>query len=184
MKDFRSDGIISATRPLKIESALSAVNGSQDACNISTEDLTYYSEVFAMFDTDQSGAIDLKELQEAVSSIGMTTSEAGLKTMMQSVTGSDKSEVSLNEFLKMVTIIKNQGGKDNEMYLQEAFDALDVDNNGFISASDLFKVLEDIEESLPADQIYEMLAYGDDDFDGKVLFGKLKKRLDLMIFAK
>jgi calmodulin len=143
---------------------------STDAINLSAEDQVYYSEVFEMFDTDQSGAIDLKELQEAVASIGLNPSESELKTMMASVSGSEKNDVSLKEFLKMVVIMKNQKGEANELSLQELFEAMDVDKNGYISASDVFKVLENIEETLPADQIYEMIAYGDDDFDGKVLF--------------
>jgi calcium-binding protein CML len=141
-----------------------------EVISMSAEDQSYFTEVFEMFDTDQSGAIDLKELQEAVVSTGMNPSETELRIMMASVTGSDKNEVSLTEFLKMVVIIKNQGGKDHELSLQEAFQVMDVDNNGYISASDMFKVLENINQTLPADQIYEMLAYGDDDFDGKVIF--------------
>ena len=60
---------------------------SQDALSASTQHLSaedhfYYSEVFSMFDTDKSGAIDLQELQEAVASIGIESSEAELKIMV------------------------------------------------------------------------------------------------------
>jgi Ca2+-binding EF-hand superfamily protein len=155
-----------------------------DAINLSAEDHSYYSEVFEMFDTDQSGAIDLKELQEAVASTGLNPTESELKVMMASVSGSEKNEVSLQEFLKMVVIMKNQEGRANELSLHELFEAMDVDKNGYISASDMFKVLENIEETLPADQIYEMIAYGDEDFDGKVLFIFYKIRSTLMILLK
>ena len=49
-------------------------------------------------------------------------------------------------------------------------------------ANENLKFLENIEETLPADQIYEMIAYGDDDFDGKVLFifKKLGVNIDLL----
>lgn len=157
-------------KPINVMESPNPIQSYNDSTNLSSEDHAYYTEVFEMFDTDQSGAIDLKELQEAVSSTGMNATESELKIMMASVTGGEKSEVSLKEFLKMVVIIKNQGGKANELSLQEAFEAMDIDQNGFISASDLFKVLENIDETLPTEQIYEMLSYGDDDFDGKVYY--------------
>ena len=94
---------------------------------------------------------------------------------MASVNGGEKSEVSLEEFLKMVVIIKNQGSKSTELSLREAFESMDIDMNGFISASDLFKVLENIGDDTPTDQVYEMLSYADDDFDGKVKFKRFIK---------
>jgi Ca2+-binding EF-hand superfamily protein len=133
------------------------------------EEFTYYSEVFGIFDKDGSGAIDLIELQEAFGSMNMEMSESDLKVMIAGIAG-HKEEVELPEFLKMVSIIKARTVKSNQLDLKEAFAAMDVDGNGFISASDLFKVLENIGESLPSDQIYEMLTYGDDDMDGKVGF--------------
>jgi Ca2+-binding EF-hand superfamily protein len=49
----------------------------------------------------------------------------------------------------MVVIIKNQAPKkENHLDLEEAFAVMDVDGNGYISASDLFKVMENIGERL------------------------------------
>jgi calmodulin len=136
---------------------------------LSREEVEYYSEVFNMFDKDGSGAIDLQELAEAMESTGISPSESELRTMISGVAG-DKEEVSLDQFLRMVSIIKAQNIKETQMDMREAFDAMDVDKNGYISASDLFKVCDNVGERLPADMIYEMLQFGDDDLDGKVGF--------------
>jgi Ca2+-binding EF-hand superfamily protein len=141
---------------------------------LSPEDTIYYAEVFKMFDSDKSGEIDLNELQEAVRSTGMEPTENELKMMITTVTGSqDKQTVSLQEFLKMVSIIKAQGAAHtgnmtSQLNLEEAFRAMDTDENGFITASDLFRVLDNLGERLPADQLYEMLSFADADLDGKV----------------
>lgn len=142
-------------------------SASSDA--LTQDEYTYYSEVFGIFDKDGSGAIDLNELHEAFQSMNMEMSEAELKVMIAGIAG-DKEEVELPEFLRMVAIIKARTVKSNQLDLREAFAAMDVDGNGFISASDVFKALENIGEHIPSDQIYEMLTYGDDDMDGKVGF--------------
>lgn len=166
----RQDSRLSRTSSVVQKSTNEASNLASQIDGLTNEDTSYYSEVFYMFDSDKSGAIDMKELSAAVRSTGMEPSDAQLRVMMAGVSGTDKEEVSLQEFLRMVAIIKTQNTshKEKQLELEEAFGFMDLDGNGVITASDMFKVLENIGERIPADQIYEMLEYGDTDFDGKV----------------
>lgn len=55
-------------------------------------------DAFAVFDTDNSGAIDRKELKRLMKKLGQALSEAELDAMMSEVDENGDGEISFEEF--------------------------------------------------------------------------------------
>jgi len=60
-------------------------------------------DAFAVFDTDNSGAIDRKELKRLMKKLGQNLSEAELDAMMDEVDINGDGEISFEEFKELMS---------------------------------------------------------------------------------
>ena len=82
-------------------------------------------------------------------------------------------EIDFPEFLNMMA----KKTKEDPEEIKEAFEVFDKDRDGFISASELQKVLESIGEKLSGEEIDEMMKEIDTDGDGKINFKDFTKMM-------
>merc|ERR1712222_104736 len=69
---------------------------------ISMEDVKQIKEAFDLFDGDKSGQVDVAELKEALSNIGLTTESATLNNIMDSLDADHSGEVDFDEFFNLL----------------------------------------------------------------------------------
>merc|ERR1711865_130415 len=99
-------------------------------------------EVFGLFDADQSGAIDCRELKGAMRALGF--------------------EVKNDELKKMVSDIDTDGNGSIE------FKVFDDDSTNKISFRNLARVAEELGESVDDEELQDMINQSDKDGDGEI----------------
>ncbi|KAI9095597.1 calmodulin-beta, partial [Phlyctochytrium arcticum] len=131
---------------------------------------------FNIFDRDHSGAIDIEELGAVMLSIGLSPTQDELLSMIDKVDADSTGTVEFDEFLQMSHEWMIQGRLDTTDQLWEAFELLDLDQNGFISLSDLKRVIDSLKakgegvDNMADEDIQDMIKEFDLDGDGKVGF--------------
>ena len=59
---------------------------------------------------------------------------------------------------------------DTEDEMKKAFTLFDLDGDGFISPSELRAVMQNVDERIPDEEVYEMIRIADLDGDGQVSY--------------
>lgn len=110
------------------------------------------SEDFKMFDLNGDGKISRVELGTVLRSLGESWTDADVEQMIQDADANGDGEIDLQEFITLnadtagteTASVSSQLGDQQscvEEALQSAFDVFDSDKDGFISASELHRVL-------------------------------------------
>merc|ERR1712205_193461 len=112
--------------------------------SLTDEQVEEVREVFGLFDADQSGAIDCRELKGAMRALGF--------------------EVKNEELIKMVSDIDTDGNGTVE------FKEFDDDSTNKISFRNLARVAEELGESVDDEELQDMINQSDKDGDGEINF--------------
>lgn len=123
-------------------------------------------EAFELFDTDNSGTIDAKELNVAMRALGIEMTEEEIKKMIADVDKNGTGVIDFDEFEHMMTA--KIGERDARDELMKAFRIIDEDKNGKISDVDIMRVTKDLGETFTLDEIREMINEADRNGDGEV----------------
>lgn len=102
----------------------------------SSTEIGILRKVFQQYDTKKTGDLCYSEFVAALSSTGYT--EEQLKPIFEAVDIDGSGAIRYTEFL--AATMEMQGAIREEL-LAEAFDRLDSDDSGFISAENLFEIL-------------------------------------------
>jgi len=151
-------------------------NTSQDnlASNFSPEEISRLFKRFQKLDTDQSGTVSLTELMDLPE-----LKKNPLTERIMEVFDADRSgEVDFTEFISGMAQFSTQA--DIEAKLRFAFRIYDFDNDGYISNSDLFQVLQVmVGKNLKDTQLQQLVDRTmnsvDGDKDGVVSFKEFSK---------
>lgn len=123
-------------------------------------------EAFELFDTDNSGTIDAKELNVAMRALGFEMTEEQINQMIADVDKDGSGAIDFDEFVYMMTA--KIGERDSKQELTKAFQIIDQDKNGKISVSDIKNIAKELGEHFTDDEIHEMVEEADRDHDGEV----------------
>jgi Ca2+-binding EF-hand superfamily protein len=115
----------------------------------STEEIGILRKLFQQYDTRFDGSISYNEFCGAMSEFGH--SEDDLRSMFEAVDLDGSGRIRYTEFL--AATIEAQGAISEER-LAEAFDRLDSDDSGYISAENLAEILG---KDFPKDEINEII---------------------------
>lgn len=138
-------------------------------------ELTELKDIFAMFDKDNSGSIDIKELDAMVSSLGIAATPEDLHDMIQEADLDGSGTIEFSEF-KLLIGPHFQKEKPPEDYV-EAFKFFDKDGDGFISRTELRHIMNTVDVSLAEADIEEMIKEADANGDGKIDFDEFIKMM-------
>merc|ERR1711927_132862 len=125
---------------------------------LSEEQLDEIREAFNLFDGDQSGAIDVRELKAAMRALGFEVKNEELKKMVSDVDNDGNGTIEFAEFLEMMT------GKMGE----KVFKLFDDDNTNKISFRNLARVAEELGENIDDGELQDMINQADRDGDGEI----------------
>merc|ERR1711890_201975 len=112
---------------------------------LSEEQMDEIREAFNLFDGDQSGAIDVRELKAAMRALGFEVKNEELKKMVSDIDGDGNGTIEFGEFLTMMT--GKMGEKDSREDIEKVFKLFDDDNTNKISFRNLARVAEELGEN-------------------------------------
>merc|ERR1711957_783275 len=105
---------------------------------LTEEQIEEIREAFNLFDADNSGAIDVRELKAAMRALGF--------------------EVKKEELKKMISDID----------IEKVFKLFDDDNTGKISLRNLRRVAQELGENIDEEELQDMINQADRDGDGEI----------------
>merc|ERR1712025_1313478 len=124
---------------------------------LSEEQLDEIREAFNLFDGDQSGAIDVRELKAAMRALGFEVKNEELKKMVSDIDNDGNGTIEFGEFLQMMT--GKMGEKDTREDIEKVFKLFDDDNTNKISFRNPARVAEELQD---------MINQADRDGDGEI----------------
>ena len=101
------------------EEDLEAVDALKTVLDISTVEVYKYYQTFRQFDRDGSGELDISELKQVFSTLGVKVHDESIKLLMASIDEDESGEVDFKEFLQMMVSQKQKLDQDEE--LEEAY---------------------------------------------------------------
>merc|ERR1712146_240550 len=127
---------------------------------LSEEQIEEIREAFNLFDADNSGAIDVRELKAAMRALGFEVKKEELKKMISDIDNGNGS-IEFQEFLEMMT--GKMGEKDTREDIEKVFKLFDDDNTGKISLRNLRRVAQELGENIDEEELQDMINQADRD---------------------
>merc|ERR1739847_158465 len=124
---------------------MSRRGGKKKAGQLSEEQLDEIREAFSLFDSDASGAIDVRELKAAMRALGFEVKNEELKKMVSDVDNDGNGTIEFVEFLGMMT--GKMGEKDSrenidDEELQDMINQADRDGDGEINIDEFYRIMK------------------------------------------
>merc|ERR1712046_187107 len=135
---------------------------------LTEEQMEEIREAFGLFDSDASGAIDVRELKAAMRALGFEVKNEELKKMVTDIDNDGNGTVEFVEFLSMMT--GKMGEKDtrediekvfklfDDEELQDMINQADRDGDGAINVDEFYRIMKkkgNFLEDLSSDDDFE-----------------------------
>lgn len=134
--------------------------------DITDEQRQEIKEAFDLFDTDQSGFIDGKELKVAMRALGFEPRKEEVQKMIAEVDIDGSGQIHYEDFVKLMTVkIMN---RDPQEEILKAFRLFASDNPNGITFKDLKRVSRELGEKMSDEELQEMIDEADRNGDGVV----------------
>jgi centrin-1 len=148
--------------------------------NLTEEQLLEVKEAFNVFDSEQSGGLDARELKAALQALNVKITKDEIRLIYSEFGKDIREKITQEEFFEIVTPrLPDRHTKD---YIKMIFKYFDLDNNDKISIRNLKKIAQEIGENLSDEELKEILEEADRDNDGYIGFDDfyriMKKRGD------
>lgn len=121
---------------------------------------------FDLFDADQGGSVDTKELKAAMTSLGFESKNGSIFQMICELDSDGNGNLDFNEWFGLMTA--KVGDKNTKAHYAKIFAMYDDERTGFLSAKNLRRVAQDLGETISEQEIQELIARADLDQDGLV----------------
>jgi len=145
---------------------------------MSPEEMEEVTEAFQLFDVDQKGTIDVKEIKAAFRALGFQVKKQEIRQMMMDIDKVESSTVLFDEFVEMVT--PRMMARDTREEIMKVFRLFDDDNSNKITFKNLQRVARELGENLTDDELQEMIDEADRDGDNAInqeeFYRVMKKR--------
>ena len=144
--------------------------------NTPVEHCKELTETFKYFDKNGDGKISAVELGEVLRSIGIASTHEELEAMVREVDCDNDGFIDLGEFIKLnkLTQEATDDGDSEHKTMEAAFDVFDINKDGFISATELHRVLSGLGEVLTEEDCHVMIRNVDRNGDMLVDFSEFK----------
>ena len=121
------------------------------------DEIEEIKEAFDLFDTDQSGQIDLKELRSAMQSLGYESKNETVFTMLQELDKDGNASLDFEEFLDLMKGGEDGEEKDTREEIEKVFRLFDVEGKNVITVKDVGRVAKELGERLSVEEITEIV---------------------------
>ena len=127
-----------------------------DRPGLTEDEVEEIREAFALFDTDNSGRIDPKELKAAMQSLGFEKKNPTIYNMIADLDTHEHAEgIDFQAFLLAIT--DKLGNKESRDGIARIFDLFDDDKSATINIHNLRRVAKELGETMSAEELKEML---------------------------
>ena len=122
--------------------------------NLTDEEIEEIRQAFDLFDSDNSGTINPKEVEAAINSLGSDRSN----TIFRLLAGIEElgAEITFDMFL--AHIVERLGNRNSREGIQRIFDLFDDEGKGSISINNLARVARELGESMTEQELQEAVA--------------------------
>ncbi|OMJ66403.1 hypothetical protein SteCoe_36760 [Stentor coeruleus] len=126
--------------------------GPDDAMTLTEEEIKDIKEAFDLFDSDNSGTIDPKEVNAALASLGSDRSQ----TIFRLLAGIEElgGSITFDDFLHHIN--GRLGNRNSREGIERIFDLFD-DGRGVIDVKNLTRVARELGESMTEDELLEAI---------------------------
>eukprot|EP00927_Polykrikos_kofoidii_P036825 TRINITY_DN31061_c0_g1_i1.p1 TRINITY_DN31061_c0_g1~~TRINITY_DN31061_c0_g1_i1.p1 ORF type:complete len:172 (+),score=48.90 TRINITY_DN31061_c0_g1_i1:184-699(+) len=121
------------------------------------DEIEEIKEAFDLFDTDQSGEIDVKELKAAMQSLGYESKNDTIFTMLNELDKDGNASLDFEEFLDLMSGKEGKDEKDTKEEIDKIFKLFDVELKGYIVVKDVMKVCKELGERLTMEEITQIV---------------------------
>ncbi|TFJ88573.1 hypothetical protein NSK_000147 [Nannochloropsis salina CCMP1776] len=139
---------------------------------LTDEEIEEIREAFNLFDLQGSGTIDVRELKQAMQSLGFDSKNHTIYQMIADMesdnASSESNNIDFDEFLHMMTV--KMSDKESKEDIEKVFNMFDDKGKGSISFKDLKRVAKELGENMSDAELKEMIQRADADQDGEVSF--------------
>lgn len=125
-----------------------------------------FKEAFLMVDKTDTGIIPKSELGKIVRALGYNPSEAEIAKVQVTVDPEGNETIDYETFLSFVEEKAKETHPNDE--LREALRVFDRDDNGYISAEELRRMMTTSGECLTEEEVDEMMKMADKEGNGRV----------------
>merc|ERR1711988_440295 len=125
-----------------------------------------FKQAFYAFDDDGGGTIGKEELAQLLDALGENLTDEEVGAMMREVDQDGSGVIDFDEFLGMMK--KKMMNENWEDEIRDAFNLLDKDGSGLVSASELRHVVTDFCGKLTAEDVNEIMVDADVNADGQL----------------
>ena len=135
-------------------------NNQNNVDQINDEEKNKIKEAFALFDQNDDGILTKDELITLLRSLGKYVTENDVDNLIRNV-----NTIDISNFM---IILNKIAPKDTQQNLQEAFEILDSENNGYINVPEFCHILTNLGEKLTNDEIDNIIIQLDINDEGKI----------------
>eukprot|EP01083_Nonionella_stella_P034740 94990_1 len=133
---------------------------------MSQEEMQEVKEAFNLFDTDNSGTIDVKELKAAMRALGFEVKKEEIRNMLMEFDKDGSGEIEFDEFIQMMS--PRMASRDTKEEIMKVFKLFDEDDTGYITFRNLKRICQELGEDLTDEEIQEMVDEADRAGNGQV----------------
>eukprot|EP01028_Stygiella_incarcerata_P002594 TRINITY_DN1486_c0_g1_i1.p3 TRINITY_DN1486_c0_g1~~TRINITY_DN1486_c0_g1_i1.p3 ORF type:complete len:151 (+),score=51.46 TRINITY_DN1486_c0_g1_i1:133-585(+) len=131
-----------------------------DVGSIPTEVMDELREAFGLFDRDSDGFVSALELAILLRSVGVSPTQLEVDAYVKKVDGERSTGlISFEEFVYFANELREKDDSDD--LIVATFNYLDKDRSGYISATELRRILTNLGDVLSQEEVDEMFREAD-----------------------
>ena len=141
---------------------------------LTEEQISIFQEVFSLYDADEDGTISTPDLAKVMKCLGCDFTQEELEKLTNEVDPRQFGILNFQQFLVMMS--RNlRNGPTMDKRRREVFMYFDVDEKGFITASDLRQAMINLGENITEKDIKQMIKEAAIEKDGQVSYDEFVK---------
>ena len=142
--------------------------------NLTENEIAELKEAFTMFDRENTGKINQKQMDIIMRNLGQNDNEDTVNEMFEANTSND-NKIDFAEFLNTISQKMQDNGTEDE--IREAFKIFDKDETGFISTTELRDIMTNMGQKLTVEEVNEMIRESNPDDDGKINYNEFVNKM-------
>eukprot|EP01112_Ceratiomyxa_fruticulosa_P008187 TRINITY_DN2115_c0_g1_i3.p1 TRINITY_DN2115_c0_g1~~TRINITY_DN2115_c0_g1_i3.p1 ORF type:complete len:161 (-),score=45.72 TRINITY_DN2115_c0_g1_i3:54-536(-) len=145
----------------------------QSTLNLTEDQYKELKAAFALFDEDGDGGITKVEIAKVMQSLGLNPEESEIEAMIREFDEDGNGEIDFAEFSTMMT--QKLSESTTEETIPKVFDVFDEDKKGFITDSDLMRVIDKLGEDISEEEARDFFELADEKGQGQIDYESFTK---------